>query len=69
MLPSSPEVKEVYSGEEGILDGIRAQSSSGTANEGASQKPLCIDCTTLDPEVAVQMAKLVKEAGGDMLGT
>ncbi|EPQ32071.1 uncharacterized protein PFL1_00269 [Pseudozyma flocculosa PF-1] len=62
MLPSSPEVKSVYTEEGGILTGL--QNLSGPA----ASKTLCIDCTTLDPLVAVQTAATIKEEGNvDMI--
>lgn len=47
MLPSSPDVQEVYNGDSGILRGVR---------EGA----LMIDSSTIDPAVSKDMAKLAK---------
>ncbi|CAE6478599.1 unnamed protein product [Rhizoctonia solani] len=59
MLPSSPQVKEVYLGDRGILHGI-------------SQRPqpvesLYVDSTTLDVTVARDVAAQVEATGGDMV--
>lgn len=59
MVPSSPQVKEVYLSESGILQGLK---KIGNPSEPSSST-LCIDCTTLDPLVAVQVANEVKQAG------
>lgn len=59
MVPSSPQVKEVYLEESGILEGLR-----GLGNPSEPQNStLCIDCTTLDPLIAVQTASEIKKAG------
>ncbi|KAN0066507.1 hypothetical protein ACQY0O_000601 [Thecaphora frezii] len=60
MLPSSPEVQSVYAEEGGILEGLQ---NLGSPTDPAS-KTLCIDCTTLDPLVAVQTAETIKQSGG-----
>lgn len=60
VVPSSPQVKEVYLAENGILQGLRGL---GDPKE-PSNSTLCIDCTTLDPLVAVQTADEIKRAGG-----
>lgn len=59
MVPSSPQVKEVYMSEKGILEGLK---SLGNPSD-PSNSTLCIDCTTLDPLVAVQVADQIKRAG------
>ena len=62
MLPSSPEVKSVYTEEGGILEGLETfKGSSGPESEG---KTLLIDSTTLDPITAVEVANMIKQAGG-----
>jgi len=48
MLPSSPDVKEVYNGENGILRGVQ---------EGS----LLLDSSTIDPDVSKEMCKLAAE--------
>ncbi|PWN37210.1 putative 3-hydroxyisobutyrate dehydrogenase mitochondrial precursor [Meira miltonrushii] len=58
MVPSSPQVKEVYMSESGILEGLK---SLGNPSD-PSNSTLCIDCTTLDPLVAVQVADQIKRA-------
>lgn len=59
MVPSSPQVKEVYLSESGILQGLK---SLGNPSD-PSNSTLCIDCTTLDPLIAVQVANQIKHAG------
>ena len=59
MVPSSPQVQEVYLAERGIVEGLR---SLGDPSDPSSST-LCIDCTTLDPLVAVQASDQVKRAG------
>lgn len=59
MVPSSPQVKEVYLSETGILKGLKKLGNPSDP----SSSTLCIDCTTLDPLVAVQVANEVKKAG------
>lgn len=59
VVPSSPQVKEVYLGETGILHGLRGLGDPSDP----SNSTLCIDCTTLDPLVAVQTADEIKRAG------
>ncbi len=61
MLPSSPHVREVYTGEGGILEGL---ASLGAPSESPANGTLCIDSTTLDPKVALEVAAMVKKAGG-----
>ncbi|CAO1636804.1 unnamed protein product [Parajaminaea phylloscopi] len=53
MLPSSPQVKEVYLGEGGILQGLQ----DATQDAGS----LCIDCTTCDRQTGVDVAAVVGE--------
>lgn len=63
MLPSSPQVKSVYTEENGILDGLESYKTSSA--DDAQAKTLCIDCTTLDPKVAVETATAVKQANAN----
>ncbi|PWY97644.1 hypothetical protein BCV70DRAFT_202697 [Testicularia cyperi] len=58
MLPSSPQVKTVYTEENGILEGL--ESYRGSSDPQADT--LLIDCTTLDPKVAVETAAQIKQA-------
>lgn len=51
MLPASPQVKEVFTGEGGLLNGLQAGS-------------LVIDSSTIDQSVAVEMSELTKSSGG-----
>ncbi|CCF52302.1 hypothetical protein NDA11_000696 [Ustilago hordei] len=60
MLPSSPQVKSVYTEENGILEGL--ESFKFTSADDVQAKTLCIDCTTLDPKVAVDTAAFIKNA-------
>ncbi|EST04797.1 6-phosphogluconate dehydrogenase, NADP-binding [Kalmanozyma brasiliensis GHG001] len=60
MLPSSPQVKSVYTEENGILDGLESYCSASA--DDIQAKTLCIDCTTLDPKVAVETATTIKSA-------
>jgi 3-hydroxyisobutyrate dehydrogenase len=59
MVPSSPHVEEVYMEEGGIVEGLKSLGDSSDP----SCSTLCIDCTTLDPLVAVRAADAVKKAG------
>lgn len=59
MLPSSPQVKSVYTEENGILEGLAGLDASTKAQT----ETLLIDCTTLDPKVAVDTAAQIKQAG------
>lgn len=61
MLPSSPEVKKVYSEAGGILSGLRALSHKD------GSPTLCIDSTTLDVEVARSVAGDVIANGAEMV--
>jgi len=54
MLPDSPQVEEVVSGEDGVLEGIR---------EGA----LLVDMSTISPVVTEELAEAVKKQGASML--
>jgi 2-hydroxy-3-oxopropionate reductase len=54
MLPDSPQVEEVVSGEDGVLEGI---------GEGA----LLVDMSTISPVVTEELAEKVKERGASML--
>jgi 3-hydroxyisobutyrate dehydrogenase len=60
MLPSSPQVIEVYTSSDGILSGLsRLGKDAG--------QTLCIDSTTLDVEVARKVAKDVTSTGAEMV--
>ena len=61
MLPSSPQVEEVYLGENGLLEGLKELS------EQDRQDTLFVDCTTLDPGVAKEVSKLMQQAGAGMI--
>src|SRR5919106_1241742 len=54
MLPDSPEVEEVLSGEDGVLEGVR---------EGA----LIVDMSTISPVVTDELAGEAEERGASML--
>src|ERR671918_289509 len=54
MLPDSPEVEEVLSGEDGVLEGVR---------EGA----LIVDMSTISPVVTEGLAGRAEERGASML--
>jgi len=53
-LPSSPEVKSVYLGAQGILSGLR-------------RGQLCVDATTLDVAVAREVSAAIRGAGAEMV--
>ncbi|MDP9066036.1 MAG: 3-hydroxyisobutyrate dehydrogenase [Pseudomonadota bacterium] len=53
MLPSSPHVRKVYLGDEGVLAGVRAGV------------PL-VDCSTIDPHTAREVAKEAAQRGNPM---
>ncbi|OJT08686.1 3-hydroxyisobutyrate dehydrogenase, mitochondrial [Trametes pubescens] len=57
MLPSSPHVRNVYVEEDGIISALRSLPSE------IAQSTLCIDSTTLDVEVARDVAAEVERAG------
>lgn len=57
MLPSSPHVRNVYVEEDGIISALRALPPE------IAQSTLCIDSTTLDVEVARDVAAEVERAG------
>ncbi|CUA75848.1 3-hydroxyisobutyrate dehydrogenase [Rhizoctonia solani] len=59
MLPSSPQVKEVYLGDRGILHGINKRPER--------VESLYVDSTTLDVTVAKDVAAQIEETGGDMV--
>ncbi|KAI0094046.1 3-hydroxyisobutyrate dehydrogenase [Irpex rosettiformis] len=62
MLPSSPHVQKVYATEAGgILPALRSLSQGDIAST------LCIDSTTLDVEVARDVAKEVNKTGAMMV--
>jgi 2-hydroxy-3-oxopropionate reductase len=54
MLPDSPQVEEVLSGEDGVLEGVK---------EGA----LIVDMSTISPVVTEELAKKAEEKGASML--
>ena len=54
MLPSSPHVKQLYIGEGALLQNI-------------SGRPLIIDCSTIAPDVAKEVAAAAKRRGLEML--
>ncbi|KAK0554453.1 hypothetical protein OC845_000714 [Tilletia horrida] len=62
MLPSSPEVREVYTAEGGILEGLtdlRGESSHAQPEHST----LLLDSTTCDPQTSLDVVKLVRSAG------
>jgi hypothetical protein len=60
MLPSSPEVRQVYLEDSGILQGL-------TGSERGPVGTLCMDSTTLDVSVARGVAVDIVAAGADMI--
>lgn len=54
MLPSSPHVREVYTGDKGIMSSVKTGS-------------LLIDSSTIDPSVSKEMAKLADEKGATFI--
>src|ERR671917_661702 len=54
MLPDSPDVRDVVTGEDGVLEGIQ---------EGA----LLVDMSTISPVVTEELAEMVRERGASML--
>mmetsp|Transcript_22582 Transcript_22582/g.58974 ORF Transcript_22582/g.58974 Transcript_22582/m.58974 type:complete len:334 (+) Transcript_22582:44-1045(+) len=54
MVPSNPHVREVYT----APDGVFSKMAPGT---------LCIDSSTVDPAVSIEMAAAAKEAGGSFM--
>lgn len=61
MLPSSPHVREVYEGDQGIIAILRAQGHDNNLST------LCIDSTTLDFDVARDVGAKVAETGAAMI--
>ncbi|QRV89482.1 NAD binding domain of 6-phosphogluconate dehydrogenase [Ceratobasidium sp. AG-Ba] len=59
MLPSSPQVKDVYLGDRGILQGISKRPERIDS--------LCVDSTTLDVDVAKDVAEKVEATGTSMV--
>ena len=59
MLPSSPQVKSVYS--ESIIPTLRK------LHMDSSEHTFCIDSTTLDVDIAREVASGVKNAGARMI--
>ncbi|SCZ96122.1 BZ3500_MvSof-1268-A1-R1_Chr8-1g10020 [Microbotryum saponariae] len=62
MLPSSPQVQEVYLGENGLYDGVEGL-------EGSERKAetLFVDCTTLEQGVAKEVAEKMGTLGSAMI--
>jgi 2-hydroxy-3-oxopropionate reductase len=54
MLPDSPQVEDVLTGEEGVLEGVR---------EGA----LIVDMSTISPVITEELSQKAKEKGASML--
>ena len=54
MLPNSPQVREVLTGKDGVLEGIRP---------GA----IVVDMSSIDPNVSIELEKLVREKGAHMI--
>ncbi|KAE8232740.1 hypothetical protein CF326_g2229 [Tilletia indica] len=61
MLPSSPQVREVYTAEGGILDGL--SDLRGDQPAQPEHSTLLLDSTTCDPATSVEVAKLIRNAG------
>ena len=61
MLPSSPQVEEVYLGENGLIEGIQDLDAEKRAAS------LFIDCTTLDQGVAKEVAMKMSALGASMI--
>ena len=61
VLPSSNEVKSVYLGELGLLEGLEGVSEERRADT------LLVDCTTLDRDVAIDVSKQMHTIGATML--
>lgn len=61
MLPSSPHVRNVYVEEDGIIPALKTLSQEAVAST------LCIDSTTLDVEVARNVAAQVTSVGASMV--
>ncbi|KZO89779.1 hypothetical protein CALVIDRAFT_547738 [Calocera viscosa TUFC12733] len=61
MLPSSPQVKQVYGGASGIIPALR------TLHKDDAESTICIDATTLDINVAKEVANDVKSTLAEMV--
>ncbi|GAA5869915.1 hypothetical protein JCM16303_001840 [Sporobolomyces ruberrimus] len=61
MLPSSPQVEEVYLGENGLKEGLES------LGDDKRQKTLFVDCTTLDQAVAKEVANEMRQVGAEMV--
>ena len=61
MLPSSPQVKTVYSESNGIIPALLSLPKE------VAQQTLCIDSTTLDVNVAREVATRLYDAGAQMV--
>ncbi|KAL9933661.1 hypothetical protein V8E36_007319 [Tilletia maclaganii] len=67
MLPSSPQVREVYTAEAGILEGLvdLREGAGGGAQSPAlpEHSTLLLDSTTCDPATSLEVVQLVRQAG------
>jgi 3-hydroxyisobutyrate dehydrogenase len=61
MLPSSPEVEEVYLGENGIREGLQALHGERRSES------LLVDCTTLEQDVGKEVSKIIRGLGAEMI--
>lgn len=61
MLPSSPQVQEVYLGKGGLLEGISDLEPASRADS------LFVDCTSLDQSVAKDVARQMGVVGASMI--
>lgn len=61
MLPSSPQVNEVYLGSGGIVSALKSLAANDV------HSTLCIDSTTLDVDVARKVALHVVGTGAEMV--
>ncbi|GAA5978624.1 hypothetical protein JCM5350_002457 [Sporobolomyces pararoseus] len=61
MLPSSPQVEEVYLGENGLKEGLEGLGDDKRA------ETLFVDCTTLDQAVAKEVANEMRQVGAEMV--
>ncbi|KAM0751243.1 3-hydroxyisobutyrate dehydrogenase [Meredithblackwellia eburnea MCA 4105] len=61
MLPSSPQVEEVYLGENGLWESVKE------LDEAKRQESLFVDCTSLDQGVAKEVARKMTELGAAMI--
>ncbi|KAK0531166.1 hypothetical protein OC834_002131 [Tilletia horrida] len=63
MLPSSPEVRQVYTAEDGILDGLADLRGNPSDAAQPEHSTLLLDSTTCDPATSLDVVKLVRSAG------